>query len=186
MVSHESTPAPTRLRSVPELVDDVVVLDLDELFRQFAPYVAKIGYRLLGRDDEVDDLVQDVFLAAHRGLRQLRNRDAVKGWLATVSVRLARRRLRARRMRAFLHLDTTKDYLDVADGSASPADRALLARVYQILDGLPVNERIAWSLRFVQGEKLERVAELSSCSLATAKRRIKAAQAAIEKEVSHG
>jgi len=171
---------------VPELVDEVVELDFEELFRQYAPYVASIGYRLLGRDEEVDDLVQDVFLAAHRGLGRLRNREAVKGWLATVSVRLARRRLRARRVRTFLHLDATRDYLDVADRSASPADRALLARVYQILDDLPANDRLAWSLRHVQGEKLERVAELCQCSLATAKRRIKAAQVAIEREVSHG
>ncbi len=186
MVSHDPSTGAPRLRAVPELVDDVVDLDLDELFRRYAPYVASIGYRLLGRDDEVDDLVQDVFLAAHRGLGRLRNREAVKGWLATVSVRLARRRLRARRVRSFLHLDATPDYMEVADGSASPEDRALLARIYQVLDGIPANDRVAWSLRHVQGEKLERVAELCQCSLATAKRRIKAAQVAIEREVSHG
>jgi DNA-directed RNA polymerase specialized sigma24 family protein len=49
-------------------------LDLEALFRQYAPYVARIGHRLLGRGDEVDDLVQDVFLAAHRGLTRLRER----------------------------------------------------------------------------------------------------------------
>ena len=169
-----------------EVIDEVVELDLDGLFRQFAPYVATIGYRLLGRDGEVDDLVQDVFIAAHRGLGSLRNRDAVKGWLATVTVRLARRRLRTRRLRGLLRIDGSDDYLEVADTSAGPDTRALVARIYQILDRVPVDRRIAWSLRFVHGEKLSRVAELCECSLATAKRRIRAAQLVIDAEVADG
>ncbi len=169
-----------------EVIDEVVELDLDELFRQFAPYVATIGYRLLGRDSEVDDLVQDVFLAAHRGLRSLRNREAVKGWLATVTVRLARRRLRTRRFRATFRFDSGEDYLEVADTAASPETRAMVARVYRILDRVPVDRRLAWSLRYIHGERLARVAELCECSLATAKRRIKAAQLFIDAEVSDG
>ena len=51
---------------------------LAELFRRYARYVATIGFKLLGRDDELDDLVQDVFIEAHRGLHQLRDLDAAK------------------------------------------------------------------------------------------------------------
>jgi hypothetical protein len=46
------------------------VLDLDTLFRRYASYVAAIAHRLLGRDDDVDDTVQEVFLAAIRGLHK--------------------------------------------------------------------------------------------------------------------
>jgi len=172
--------------AVPIAAMDESAIDLEEFFRRYAPYVAKIGHRLLGRDDEVDDLIQDVFLAAHRGVRSLRETEAIKGWLATVAVRQCRRRLRARRLRTFLHLDSTDDYNQVADESASPEHRAMLASVYKILDALPVSQRLAWTLRYVEGERLERVAELCSCSLATVKRRIKAAQDAIQREVNHG
>jgi RNA polymerase sigma-70 factor (ECF subfamily) len=60
-----------------------------------------------------------------------------------------------------------------------------LAKVYAVLDALPSDERVAWSLRHVEGERLERVAELCGCSLATAKRRIAAAhqRIAVELEV---
>jgi len=160
--------------------DQPVAGDLEGLFRQYAPYVARIGHRLLGNGDEVDDLVQDVFLAAHRGLTRLRDRDAVKGWLATVAVRTARRRLRRRRLAGLLGFTgEPADYDEVAGSDASPAERALVARVYRALDRLPVEQRLAWSLRHVEGESLERVAELAGCSLATAKRRIKAAQEAL-------
>lgn len=161
-------------------------LELDELFRRYAPYVAKIGYRLLGRDDDVDDLVQDVFLAAHRGLESLRKPEAVKGWLATIAVRRARKKLRRRKMLAVVGLGGHAEYEDVADRAASPEERTLVSQVYRVLDRIPVDHRLAWTLRYVQGESLERVAELSGCSLATAKRRIKAAREAITEEVPHG
>jgi RNA polymerase sigma-70 factor (ECF subfamily) len=73
-------------------------LDLEQAFSLYSRYVARLALRLLGRQDEVDDVVQDVFLAAFRGLKKLRAPQAIKGWLATVTVRVARRRLRLRRL----------------------------------------------------------------------------------------
>lgn len=183
MIAREHPPGALELR-LAALSMDEAALDLEQFFRRYAPYVARIGHRLLGRDDEVDDLIQDVFLAAHRGIRQIRDPDAVKGWLATVAVRQCRRRLRARRLRALLHLDAADDYYEVADRGASPEHRAMIAGVYRVLDRLPVDQRLAWTLRYVEGERLERVAELCGCSLATAKRRIKAAQDAITAAVN--
>jgi RNA polymerase sigma-70 factor (ECF subfamily) len=52
--------------------------------------------------------------------------------------------------------------------------------VYQVLDELPVEDRLAFSLHHIEGEKLEGVARLCGCSAATAKRRIARAQRAIE------
>jgi RNA polymerase sigma-70 factor (ECF subfamily) len=175
---------PPALQLVAPLAADLQVdadaLDLDTLFRRYAPYVAAVAHRLLGRDDDVDDTVQEVFLAAVRGLKAVRDPQAIKGWLACIAVRSARKRLRTRRMRTFLGLDDPAAYGSVVDPAASPEQRALLARVYRVLDGLPVNDRIAWTLRHVEGEPLESVATLSGCSLATAKRRIAAAMRTIE------
>jgi RNA polymerase sigma-70 factor (ECF subfamily) len=161
-------------------------LDFDELYEGYVRYVAHIGWRLLGREDEVDDLVQDVFLAAHRGVRKLRDPEAIRGWMATVTVRLAKRRLRKRRLMAAVSLDSAPDYLSLADKNASPEHRTLLAQVYRSLDRLPANQRIAWTLRYLEGEQLDTVAQLCKCSLATAKRRIKEAHDALRREVTHG
>ena len=38
----------------------------EALFQRYAPYVARIGLRLLGREPDVDDLIQEVFFAAFR------------------------------------------------------------------------------------------------------------------------
>jgi RNA polymerase sigma-70 factor, ECF subfamily len=159
--------------------------DLSGLFRRYSRYVASVAWKLTGRDDEVDDVVQEVFLAAMRGLGQLREPEAVKAWLATVTVRIARRRLWKRRVMGMLGLDQAPSYEKLAAPDAAPDESALVACVYRLLDEQPVGERLAWTLRHVEGEPLERVAELCGCSLATAKRRIAAVQRRLQKELGH-
>jgi RNA polymerase sigma-70 factor (ECF subfamily) len=149
---------------------------LAELFARYAPYVAKIGYKLLGRDDELDDLVQDVFVEAHRGLAQLRTADAAKGWLARITVRRAVRRLRRQKVRAFFSLDTLPEHAAPVDGAATPEERAHVSAVYRKLEALPVPQRVVWVLRFVEGETLDAIAALCACSKATVQRRLRAAQ----------
>lgn len=61
-------------------------LDGGQLFRKYAPYVAAVALRLLGRDDKLADLVHDVFVVALKDLKQVRNPQAIKGWLATLAV----------------------------------------------------------------------------------------------------
>lgn len=157
-----------------------------QLFKRFAPYVARIGLRLLGREADVDDLIQEVFFAAFRQRDQLRDPTAAKNWLATIAVRTARRQLRRRRLRQFVGLDHGGPALELPDPQISPEKRALLARVYEILDSMGVERRLAWTLRYVEGEKLEVVAERCGCSLATVKRRIASAQALLLAEMEDG
>jgi RNA polymerase sigma-70 factor (ECF subfamily) len=165
-----------------ELSEPTPIDDLEAVFRRYSGYVASVALRLLGRDAEVDDVVQEVFVVAMRGLRNLREPMAIKGWLATVAVRVARRKLRRRRFRSFLGLEAESDYANVVV-AASQEKALLITRAYRILDELPVNEKIAWMLRHVEGEALEEVAKICGCSLATAKRRIAAAQARLAVEV---
>jgi DNA-directed RNA polymerase specialized sigma24 family protein len=50
-----------------------------------------------------------------------------------------------------------------------------------LLDSLPAEARVAWSLRYIEGETMPRVAELCGCSLSTAKRRVGDAELALER-----
>jgi RNA polymerase sigma-70 factor (ECF subfamily) len=156
-------------------------LDTAALYRRYAPYVAKIGMRILGRRDEIEDFVQDVFVSVHRNLASVREPGAIKSWLATLTVHEATRRLKRLKLRRWLGLDAAPDYANVVDADASPEQRALLARVFHLLDSLPAEARVAWSLRYIEGETMPRVAELCECSLSTAKRRVGDAELALER-----
>lgn len=182
-------PSSAPLRLAPTEGEDVhplIELSDAEFFERFSGFVASIGTRLLGRSADVDDLVQEVFIAAFRKRHQLQEPNATRGWLAVVTVRTARRQLRRRRLRQFVGLDAFVPPLELPDHALSPDDHALMSRVYFILDHMSVDDRLAWTLRHVEGEKLEDVALRCGCSLATVKRRIAAAHAHLLAEMDGG
>ncbi|MDD9971315.1 MAG: RNA polymerase sigma factor [Myxococcales bacterium] len=159
-------------------------MPLSEAYRRYAPYVAAIALRILGHDDELDDLVQDVFLDATRGIASLREPNAIKGWLARIAVRSAVRRLRKRRLLRALLLDHEPEHCErlLAPG-ANPEERALLDRVYRTLSKLAAEDRVAWVLRHVQGETLEAAATLLGCSVSTYQRRLRRASEYLAREL---
>jgi len=133
---------------------------------------------------DLDDVVQDVFLAAAGGLKRLRDPNATKAWLATAAVRMVRRRLRLRRMWRWLGIgQDDRPPAPLVDSGSNPVDRLLLGAVYHVLDGMAVDDRVAFVLHCIEGETLDAVAGICRCSLATAKRRIARAQAAIDRLV---
>jgi RNA polymerase sigma-70 factor (ECF subfamily) len=175
---------PPTLRVVAPVVEgELDTADVGVIFRRFSAYVAHIGVRLLGPGADVDDLVQDVFLDAHRGLAALRDRGAVRHWLATVTVRKARRRLRRRALARLIGLEAPSPAaLERArDHAASAETGAYLVAIDRILDSVSADARIAWIMHRVEGEALEAVAVMCGCSRATAHRRVQEAQAALEK-----
>lgn len=157
---------------------------IEDVFRRYSMDVAALGYSILQRSDETEDLVQDVFMLAFRGLKRVRQPELVKSWLMTITARVARRRLyRLKRMSTRLTSDET-----VFDGlvapTASPEHRLLYRRLLGVLDMLPVEQRIAWALHYLEAESAESVAELCGWSRSTAKRRINAARAQVMKQLS--
>ncbi len=159
---------------------------LESVYRRYCRYIAAVILRLDGSQTDLDDLVQDVFVEAARGIKRLRDPDAVKGWLATIAARLVRRRLRLRRVRRFLGFGDGVERVPAVDPAASPLDKLVLLAVYRVLEDLPVDDRLAFTLHHIEGEKLETVARLCGCSTATAKRRIARARDAIEARVGDG
>jgi len=149
--------------------------DFDTLFSRYAGYVARVAARMLGRDDaEVDDVVQEVFFTTLPRLGRIHSEEAARPWLMTVTVRTVRRILRRRKWRRLLLGERSAD--EVPATGVTAEQRVLLARIYRTLDQIEPRSRIAWILRYVEGERLEAVADACGCSLATAKRRIAATQ----------
>jgi RNA polymerase sigma-70 factor, ECF subfamily len=160
-----------------------VDLSIEALYERYAPYVAAVASRVLGRAAEVEDVVQDVFASAVTGLRRRDNAEETKGWLAKVTVRRCVRQLRTRKLWAMVDLAAEPSYDRLADPRSGPEERQLVIEVYRALDRVPARERVAWTLRHVEGESLERVALLCGCSLATAKRRISGAHAKVRRKL---
>lgn len=180
-----SAPSRAHLRLVGQDADPLpeARLDLESVYRLHSAYVATVGFRLLGNDAELDDLVQEVFIEANRGLSQLRDPGAVRGWLARICVRRSVRRLRRRRVRQLLLLDDVQDSL-TGGSSLTPEQLSDVRRAYRVLARLPAEERVVWILRHIEGESLDDIARLCDCSKSTVQRRIRSAEVRFDREVS--
>jgi RNA polymerase sigma-70 factor, ECF subfamily len=159
----------------------------EKLYRRHVGYVFGLAARLLRNSVEAEDVVQDTFAIALEQIGSLRDGAAVRAWLAQIAVSQIRRRFRRKKLHQLLHLDSSVDDAtleSLADGGAGPEIRAELAVLDRVLVGLPSEHRLAWMLRYVEGESLDDVARISGCSLATAKRWIAAADARVRLHVS--
>jgi len=148
------------------------------LYRRHAAFALNLAVHIQGTTADVEDIVHDAFVRAHERLPELRDATLFRSWLGSIVVRLVRTRLRRRRPLTVLGLAGHEpvDLESVASPAADPEARALLAQVYALLQTMPADDRIAWTLRHVERHGLDGVAALTGCSLATAKRRIQRAQ----------
>lgn len=158
----------------------------DILVRRHLPGVAATVARLLGDRHEAEDVVQDAFAAAHAELKNLREPSAFRGWVLQMAVRKVHRRFRKRKLLRFLGLASgePEGLSELAGAEATQEQRAELVFLDRALGLLAAADRVAWSLRYVEGMQLDEVADHCGCSLATAKRRIAAADVVVRKHAA--
>jgi RNA polymerase sigma-70 factor, ECF subfamily len=156
----------------------------EALFRRHVRRVVGLAHRLLsGSGEDTDDLVQDAFVQALNKLGELREPEAFGGWLGQIVVRTASKRLRRRRLLTRLGLLRTEEVdLDAFSVPGLPQDKVMeLREMYQDLLGFPAEERIALTLRRIEGMETEDIANSMGLSASTVKRRLKRAEGRIER-----
>ena len=190
VVSAASTCAPGDAHDEAALIERALRGDnaaADRLFRRHAASVLGLVTRLVGRSHDAEDIVQDALAAAMEQLSDLRDRAAFGPWLRTIAVRQTHRYFRKRKLLRAFGLDRGADDVTLASlvaAGASPEVRAQLQRLDGVLAALPPEHRIAWCLRYVEGEALDEVAAACGCSLATAKRWIAAAHERVQEKIA--
>jgi RNA polymerase sigma-70 factor (ECF subfamily) len=159
---------------------------LEALYRDHVADVTRVAVFLLGRSSDVDDVIQDAFVRAFAQLPSLRETSAFGGWLARITANEARSRLRRRRLLSRLGLDRGEEDVPLdqflSDG-ATPDERAEIARAARTLAQLAPDERVAWTLRHVEGWSLDETADALGVSLATVKRRLQHAEEQVRRAV---
>lgn len=130
----------------------------EELFRAHADFVARFLVRLGVAD--VDDLLQEVFLVAHRRGGYSDRGARPTTWLAEIAVRVASTARRTARRRPLMLDDVAMEA--APDATASPFDRAShsesLDRVQRTLDALPLDARALFVLFELEGESCDAIA----------------------------
>ncbi len=147
----------------------------EALYRRHIGATHGITRKLIGRDVDVDDILQESFIDAFQSLDRLADPNAFKAWVSSIAVRKTCKLLRRRRLLSRLGLrrpDEPFDLERVMSRTVPPDVAVELRAVYRIVEALPADVRVAFLLRRVEGLTLEEVAELTGASLATVKRRV--------------
>jgi RNA polymerase sigma-70 factor (ECF subfamily) len=156
------------------------------LYRRYGLMLLNTTARLLRSREQAQDVVQDAFVIALKDIATLREPDKVKSWLMCIAVSLVRKRLRKERLKAFLGIVDNRGIIPldtwVSDGASIEA-RAELAVLDRVISRLPVEQRLAWTLRNVEGEALDDVARALGKSLASVKRYVAEADRRIRSHI---
>jgi RNA polymerase sigma-70 factor (ECF subfamily) len=153
-------------------------IDAGTLFRRHAAFVASFLARIGIDRPELDDVVQEVFMIAHRrgGFQAGPARPTT--WLADIAIRVAANRRRARR-RARVAPDEEKVARQAA-GDPTPVEaidaRRSLDRVQRALEAVDEDKRAVFVLYELEGESCEAIAAGLGIPIGTVYSRLHAAR----------
>lgn len=135
-------------------------LDAEALYRAHADFVARFLLRLGAHGQDVPDLLQEVFLVAHRRGGFTVGRAKPTTWLAEISFRVFSDR-RKKSRRKLEDADTEAVTMSPSHAS-SPSERVekrqALARVQAALDTLTPEKRAVFILYELEGESCDAIA----------------------------
>lgn len=138
-----------------------------------------LAYRVIGREEEARDVVQEAFLRAYRSLGGFRGQAKFSSWLYRITLNLCRDWIRRHRRAPFVETPEGIDIVELA-GEAEPGETAeeavarkdLGAFVSRALDALSEEQRTAIVLKEYQGLTFQEIADLLGCPLSTVKTRL--------------
>lgn len=142
--------------------------------RHHAPCL-RFARHLLGDPDEAEDVVQETFVRAYRGLGRYQERQSFHGWLFRILINRCRSAA-ARRHRHRQRFVRDERVLAGAIGDGAPAAGDFDARLQHALAGLDPRQREAFLLKLGEGLDYEEMARLTGASIPALKMRVKRAR----------
>lgn len=167
----------------------------EQIVRHYSGMVFALAARLVGPWD-AEEVVQETFLRAWRGLESFRGDASLKTWLYTIALNRAKARqgtlARMRKVftsgRANSEDDKPWPGEEAPDLSASPEEQAMAleqrARLRKAIRSLPEEFRDAVVLRDLEGLSYDEIARVLVVPIGTVRSRIARGRAALLEELS--
>lgn len=150
----------------------------DELVRRHQARIFNLARALAGNDGDAEDLAQEAFVRAFRGIRRFRGESSFRSWLYKVTVNAARSHL-SRRIRQrpvwgqVIEADSPSSGAE-AVGSGHDLEDELATRdaIDRALTALPEELRTAVVLRDIEGLEYREIADALKVPIGTVESRI--------------
>lgn len=165
----------------------------EELVRNNAPWMLRLAERLVSDRTLAEDVVQEAFIAALRGLDGFQGRSSLKTWLHRITVNAALMMLRKQNRLAEQPFDDDLAMFDSNDCRIEPRwgrlpeveevvqSAATRQRVRDAIARLPERYRIVLELRDIEGYDTSEVAGALAISESNVKVRLHRARAALKR-----
>ena len=141
-----------------------------ELVRRYADRIFNLAYRMTGNRTEAEDLAQDAFVRAYRGLAGFRPGHAFGAWLYRIAVNVCLTHRRQQGAAAVESLDKASE--ETIPDTSAPLDelaerREVQEAVQQAILSLPPMYRAVVVLYHLEGRPYSEIAELLDLPLNT-------------------
>ncbi len=145
----------------------------EELYRAHSGRLYSVAFRMVG-SAEAEDLLQEIFLAAHRKLDTFRGDSALGTWLYRLAVNLCLDYLRSRTGRAIQMTDALEDEPGLFDAkSQGLAERTVTKMdLERALAQLPEGCRAAFILHDIEGLEHREIGEVMGIAEGTSKSQV--------------
>jgi RNA polymerase sigma-70 factor (ECF subfamily) len=163
----------------------------ERLVDRYQTAVFRYTYRMVEDRGTAEEVVQETFVAAWRGLPALADPAAFRGWLYRIATRRAFDVLRAPRPYVGLPPEDDEPARAVGNPTATSVDpaqvtvqRAQVRALQQALTTLPPQQRAAWTMRTLEGLSYEEIATALNLPVSTVRGRIARARQSLAEKMS--
>jgi RNA polymerase sigma-70 factor (ECF subfamily) len=136
-----------------------------------AQFVYNLALRTLSNPQEAEDISQETFFRAWKGLPDFRAKANLRTWLYRITVNLCYNRLP--RLKADFAALEPEDAVLLPEKSRTVETRMITAelreQIYTAVDELPETYRLLITLRHMDGYSYEEIADVTQMSLGTVK-----------------
>lgn len=160
----------------------------EELVRRHADHLYSVVRHLCASVEEAEEVTQESFLRAWRGIASFRGSSRFFTWLYRIGINEAKRRRERRPPAAVVGLDSGGVEIDPPDVRAGPDERAseaeLRAALERAVRALPVKYRAPLILRDIEGLSNAEAASVLDIEEGALKSRLHRARVAVRKAVA--
>jgi RNA polymerase sigma-70 factor, ECF subfamily len=162
----------------------------EQLYRRHRRQVAANLYRVLGQRGELDDLVQEVFVIAFRGLDRFRGEARLSTWLYRICVNVALARIRSKSRRPPA-VPMSHAIFETMEASPPSPEQVLVQnqerdRVYRALEEMPPKKRLVLYLHEIEGLDLKEISYIVGAHPVTVRTRLFYARREFYKKLADG
>ena len=154
-----------------------------ELFERHRLEVTRLVYRMTHGGQDLEDLVQEVFIQVHKSLPTFRSEARLSTWIFRIAVNVVLMHRRAARSRPVFAEEAPADVTVDAKVVAPDEDAGRRERVrafQRILDRLPEKKRLVFVLHELEGVTPAEIAKIVGAPVLTVRTRLFYARREIE------